>query len=378
MRMRSVAINCVRPLLEWLHGAVRVASVLAALVVSGVAVAQPSAGGSAPFAPPTAIEQLREASASASKPEFVRHLEDGPGFKASLVAYRVGGRRLHALVATPESVAPRQGFPVLVALHGYHPNPPRYGYGQDGQDRRPGDYYRSVPGAYARAGFMVVMPDYRGHSNSDGAVFTQHPLAPAYYAEDVVGLLHGLSALPGADTTQVFVWGHSMGGEIALRAVLAWPEVKAASLWSTSGGDAWEQAHHYDRLNAPLQQDSTNRPKAGLDRLRSALAAFGLQDRQEAREPLLHLHLLKTPLILHHALEDTSTDHRWSARLARDLYLRGLTYEFHSYPGSDHFFQEPQRTHAVARDIAFFKAHQGTRSNAVPKITAPTSTQDTK
>lgn len=378
MRMRSVDLNCMHPPLAWRHAAVRAASVLAVFVVSGAAFAQPSATGPAPFAPPTAIEKLRKASASASKPEFVRHLEDGPGFKASLVAYRVSGRRLHALVATPESVAPRQGFPVLVALHGYHPNPPRYGYGQDGQDRRPGDYYRSVPGAYARAGFMVVMPDYRGHSNSDGAEFTQHPLAPAYYAEDVVGLLHGLSALPGADTTQVFVWGHSMGGEIALRTVLAWPEVKAASLWSTSGGDAWEQAHHYDRLNAPLQVDSINRPKAGLDRLRSALAAFGPQDRQETREPLRHLHLLKTPLILHHALEDTSTDHRWSARLARDLYLRGLTYEFHSYAGSEHFFQEPQRTHAVARDIAFFKVHQSMKSIVAPKTTAPTSTQDTQ
>lgn len=361
MRMRTVDVNCMQPLLAWRHGVVRVALALAVSVTSSVALAQPSTGGPTPFAPPTAIEQLLEASASASRPEFVRHLEDGPGFKASLVAYRVGGRRLHALVATPDTAAPREGFPILVALHGFHPNPPRYGYGQDGQDRRPGDYYRSVPGAYARAGFLVVMPDYRGHSNSEGVEFTSHPMAPAYYAEDVAGLLHGLAALPQADASRVFVWGHSMGGEVALRTVLAWPEVRAASLWSTTGGDAWEQAHHYDRMSSPLAQDSLSNPKPGLDRLRRALSDFGAGFRPEAREPLMHLGRLKTPLILHHALEDASTDHRWSARLARELYLRGQRYEFHTYRGSDHFFAEPQRSEAVERDIAFFHAHRPLR-----------------
>jgi hypothetical protein len=48
---------------------------------------------------------LREATASATPPRFVRHLEDGPGFKAALVGYRAGGRQLHALVATPQLLA---------------------------------------------------------------------------------------------------------------------------------------------------------------------------------------------------------------------------------------------------------------------------------
>lgn len=355
--MRTVDGNCAKPLLAWRHVVSWAASVLALAAASSTAVAQPSARGPASLPPPAAIEQLRDAAASASQPEFVRDLEEGSGFKASLVAYRFGGRRLHALVATPDTVAPPEGFPVLMALHGFHPNPPRYGYGQDGRDRRPGDYYRSIPGAYARAGFMVVMPDYRGHSNSEGAEFTSHPMASAYYAEDVVGLVQGLAALPRADSSRVFVWGHSMGGDIALRTVLAWPEVRAASLWSTTGGDAWEQAHHYDRMSSPLADDSLSRSKPGLDRLRRALAGFGAGVSLERLEPLVHLDRLRTPLILHHALEDPSTDHRWSARLARELYLRGLSYTFHTYRGSDHFFEEPQRSEAIQRDIAFFRAH---------------------
>jgi len=358
MRMRSRKACRRKPLLGRWRLAVQAAWAGCAALGCLVSAAQPAAAPQA-FAPPAPIGLLRETTSSASRPTIVRQLEDGQGFKAALAAYRVGGRLLHALVASPQGTVPRDGFPVVVALHGHHPNPPRYGYGQDGVDRRPGDYYRSVPGAYARAGFMVVMPDYRGHSSSEGIEFTSHPLAAAYYAEDVVGLLHGLAALPQADAGRVFVWGHSMGGEVALRAVLAWPQVLAASLWATTGGDAWEQAHHYDRLSAPLAADELSRPKPGLDRLRRALAAFGPSDRPEGREPLWHLDRLKTPLILHHALEDASTDHRWSARLARELYLRGLPYEFHTYSGADHFLAEPQRSEAVRRDIAFFQTHLG-------------------
>lgn len=141
--------------------------------------------------------------------------------------------------------------------------------------------------------------------------------------------MQGLATLPRADSSRVFVWGHSMGGDVALPTVLAWPEVRSASLWSTTGGDAWEQARHYDRRSSPLADDSLSRPKPGLDRLRRALAGFGAGVSLERLEPLVHLDRLRTPLILHHALEDTSTDHRWSARLARELYLRGLSYTFH-------------------------------------------------
>lgn len=361
MRMRLARMSDSRVRCMTWPALARACAIWAFTMVGVACIAQPKAENSLLLAPPAAVEHLRAATASAAKPTLVGKLEGGPGFTAALVAYDVGGRRLHALVATPNGAAPPEGFPVLMALHGFHPNPARYGYGQDGVDRRPGDYYRSVPGAYARAGFLVVMPDFRGHSNSQGLEFTSHPLAAAYYAEDVSGLMHGVAALPQANPSLVFVWGHSMGGEVTLRTLLAWPEVRAASLWSTTGGDAWEQADYYDRKASPLSLDSSSTPKPGLDRLQRALAAFGPGDRQQDREPLSHLHRLKTPLILHHALEDASTDHRWSVRLARDLYLRGLTYEFHSYRGNDHFFAEPQRTQAVQRDIAFFRAHLAPR-----------------
>ena len=72
------------------------------------------------------------------------------------------------MVAVPQTDRPPSGFPVLIANHGTHPDPPRYGYTGDGVDSRPGDYYRPIPELFTAQGFLVVMPDYRGHNDSEG------------------------------------------------------------------------------------------------------------------------------------------------------------------------------------------------------------------
>jgi dipeptidyl aminopeptidase/acylaminoacyl peptidase len=281
---------------------------------------------------------------------------DGGHFTARLVTYQAGPLTMHALVATPRTPPPPGGFPVVVANHGTHPDPPRYGIGANGVNARPGDYYRQVPELYARRGFMVVMPDYRGHNTSEGVESARGFLASAYYSEDVIALLGGLGDLPQANAEAVVMWGHSLGAEVTLRALLAAPWVRAAALWSTVGGDVWEQAHYYARSKARDAFDADHVVKAPLETLRADIAALGEPYDWRAREPWLHLHRLKTPVILHHALGDTGAKYEWSERLAAALAARGHRYEFHTYPGSDHFLTGAARELAADRDAAFFNA----------------------
>lgn len=305
--------------------------------------------------PPKSIDELRTA-ASATPWTLVRELPDGPGFSAQLVAYRSAGLLVHALVATPQGPVPPGGFPVLVANHGFHPQPERYGITAQGVDSRPGDYYRPVPAAYAAAGFLVVMPDYRGHNISEGREFTRGFLASAYYTEDVLALLPGLQSLPQANPQQLFMWGHSMGGEVTLRALLATQAVRGASLWSTVGGELWEQAYYYSQYENPLADDAHTRAKPSVDRLQADIQALGASFDWAAREPLRQIDRLRTPLMLQHALHDKGADHRWSMRIAGELYRRAMPYTFHTYPGEAHFFQGEQFRQAVDRDVRFFRS----------------------
>jgi len=83
-----------------------------------------------------------------------------------LITYRNDGLKLSALIVKPKRAA--RPLPVLIANHGFHPDPPRYGFVDSQQNERPGKYYGAIPRAFARRGFAVIMADYRGHNTSEG------------------------------------------------------------------------------------------------------------------------------------------------------------------------------------------------------------------
>ena len=313
------------------------------------------ATGSHAKPPPLSIDELRVTHHSTPL-TFVRKLDDGPGFSAYLVSYMSAGLKIHAMVAVPVSEPPSRGFPVLVANHGFHPTPARYGITAAGVDSRPGDYYRSIPALYAKQGFLVVMPDYRGHNNSEGREFTDGLLASGYYTEDVIALLSGLPSIKNADLHNVFMWGHSLGGEVSLRALLATDIIKGATLWSSVGGEIWDQAYYYARYKDLSAVDSETTPKPSFDKLRKDISDLGVPYDWTTHEPLRYLANLTTPIVIHHAIGDPGADYRWSLRLAKELYMIGHPYKFHSYSGTDHFFQGAQLQDAVDRDVRYFKA----------------------
>lgn len=284
----------------------------AAALLSGcspTATDAPAGEGSLP--PPLSVVELSERDFDTALTRE-RDLDGGPSFGAYLVSYRHSGLKLHALVAVPRADAPAAGFPVLLANHGYVPEPKMYGITAEGVDSRPGDYYRAVPELFASRGFIVVMPDYRGHSSSEGYEYIdpQDEHSAAYYAEDVVALLFALDDLEDADTDRLFMWSHSMGGIVSLRALLATDSVRAASFWSTMS---------VDDLHARL---------ADLD----------------------------GPVIVHHSVDDTAAPFGNSVRLADALEAIGHPHRFHRYAGDAHFFDHDDRQVAADRDAALFLA----------------------
>ncbi|MEO0346719.1 MAG: alpha/beta fold hydrolase [Pseudomonadota bacterium] len=259
--------------------------------------------------PPMSLEALRTHDFDVTL-ERVRPLDAEAGFSAYLVAYEHAGLTLYAMVAVPDSPAPATGFPVVIANHGYVPDPRRYGITSEGVDARPGDYYRSVPGLFATRGFLTVIPDYRGHNSSEGFAFIdpQDEQSVGYYAEDVAALLSAIDQLEQADADNVFFWSHSMGGSVALRVLLATDTVRAASFWATMNLD-----------------DLANQVEA-----------------------------LDGPVIVHHAVGDTATPATNSLNFARALADVGRLHAVSLYPESDHYFALPRREAAANADAALF------------------------
>lgn len=303
---------------------------------------------------PKSIDELRAENRDVSL-MLVGEIQGGPGFSSYLYSYTSAGLDLHTLVAVPTEPAPKRGYPVLIANHGHHPEPPKYGITAEGKDWRPGDYYRLIPELFTAQGFMVVMPDFRGHNNSEGLEFTEGMLESSYYTEDVLNLLAGFDSLDEADQDNIFMWGHSMGGEVTLRSLLSTDRIKGASMWSSVGGDIWDQSYYYSRYSDPTAFDSSETPKSVVERLRRRIAALDDDFDYRDSEPLLHLDKLNTPIIIQHSVGDRGAAYKWSEQLAKELYMRRKKYEFHSYPGTDHLFQGEMMELAAQRDIAFFR-----------------------
>jgi len=227
-----------------------------------------------------------------------------------VVRFTADGLEQFALVVEPAGKAPERGWPVIIMNHGYHPDPPQNGRRADGTTDRPGDYYRGLPEAYAREGFLVIWPDYRGHNVSQGGEYTKRPDAALWYARDVVSAVAAVASLARADAENVFLWGHSIGGGIALRAALALDEgVRGASIWS--GG-------------------ALSGPEPGLE----SLAA---------------------PLIILHAVGDATHPAAWSQELHVRARTSGAYSELLLFESDQHLFAGPHRQQAIFEDVQFFR-----------------------
>ena len=309
---------------------------------------------------PKTIDELRVADRNVEMVE-VGDIEGGPGFSAKLYQYESAGLKIHTMVANPKASSPDNGWPVVIFNHGHHPEPRKYGITAEGKNHRPGDYYRRIPELFVARGFLVVVPDYRGHNNSEGIEFTEGMLASAYYTEDVLNLIAGLHDIEEINLDALFMMGHSMGGEVAFRTLLATDKIKAASMWSSVGGDIWDQSYYYSRYSEPAAPDSSEMDKVVVTRLRDRIAELDGDFDYDSVEPHLHIEHLKTPIIIQHSVGDRGAAYKWSEKLAKELYVRGKRYEFWSVPGDKHLFSQEDMEKAADRDVAFFRSVLQTR-----------------
>ncbi len=247
---------------------------------------------------------------------FEHELPDGQSFTAYLVSYVSDGLKVHAMVAVPKAQVPAQGFPAVIANHGYVPDPRQYGIGADGINSRPGDYYRSVPELFASRGFLVIMPDFRGHNSSEGydqiKVQDRDNMAAivAAYAADVSALMRHLNELEKLDLERVFMWSHSMGGGVSMHALLSTDIVKASSFWAT-------------------------------------MSVAQLGERFVS---------LDGPVMIQHSKDDASTESQNSRNLAAALQAIDHPVTLYLYDGADHFFEGDLRENAADRDAEFFRS----------------------
>jgi len=203
-----------------------------------------------------------------------------------------------------------------------------------------------------------VTPDYRGHNDSEGAEFTTRVLADHWYTRDAIAAYFGLLSMDGVNLKRVYMLGHSMGGPITQRALLALGDkIRAASVWSTSGERpiAWMMAMEMKDGNG---FDTPDTAKPMLDKLSDELEQLGNSMSIDDLSTWRFIDQLVVPLTIQHSKGDGSTNANSSRELAARLYMARHEYQLFLYDSDDHLFSGDDFEQAVTRDLQWFEQHR--------------------
>jgi dienelactone hydrolase len=293
---------------------------------------------------PLTITWLRDQSFPGSEVTIEETLEPGPNYNRHIASYRSEGLKIFALLTVPYGERPESGWPVIIFNHGYIP-PEQY---------RTTDRYVAYVDGFARSGYIVFRSDYRGHGFSEGQA--RGGYGSPDYTVDILNAIETMKNYPEADPERVGMWGHSMGGYITLRSMVASEDIKAGVIW------AGVVASYPDLLERWTRRaGSSDAPPSRPRSWRVTLAeTFGTPEENpifwDSISANSYLEDLSGPVQLHHGTGDTHVPIEFSASLNEQIQAAGRLVEYYEYQGDDHNLSNAFSL-AMGRSIAFFDQH---------------------
>ncbi len=294
-----------------------------------------------PSTSPNSIVALQARAYVGSAITLERRLKDGINYRQWVASYQSDGLKILALLTIPKAKMPKKGFPVIVFNHGYIP-PEQY---------RTTEKYVAYQAGFAKNGYIVFKPDYRGHGFSQGKPSSAYS-APDYTI-DVMNAVSSIKKLPQANAARVGLWGHSMGGYLSLRALVLGSGAKAAVIW---GGVV---ASHLDIIkfwNSRSTAENSRFRRYAKER-EVIYKKFGSPTENPAFWNALSANTFITapiaPIQLHHGISDTVVPVAFSRTLSSQLRSVGSPVEMYAYPRTDHNLSQSFNT-AMRRSVVFF------------------------
>lgn len=295
---------------------------------------------------PLSIQALRELEFPGSELVIEQTLNPGSNYDRYIASYRSEGLKIYALLTVPRGEVPESGWPAIIFNHGYIP--PR--------EYKTTERYVAYVDGFARNGYIVFRPDYRGHGNSEGEAAGGY--GSNAYTIDVLNALSSVKRYALTDEDRIGMWGHSMGGHITLRSMVVDQDIKAGVIW------AGVVASYPDLLTNWRRGSSTPRPLSSPSSRRrwrdELVETYGTPESNpefwNSVSANAYLSDISGPIQLHHGTADSSVPVEFSQSLEQQLQEADQTVESYIYPGDDHNLSR-SFTQAMNRSIAFFDEH---------------------
>jgi len=294
----------------------------------------PDSGGPEEITHPLMVSEMRRQTYQGSEITILEDLPSGSNYSRHIASYVSEGLKINALLSIPNADPPEGGFPTIIFNHGWI-QPDLYK-----TTERYVDYFD----AFARAGYVVIKPDYRGHAESEGESQSAY-ISPAY-TTDVLNAVASIKKFENINPEKIGMWGHSMGGAITLRSMVVTNDIKAGVIW------AGVVASHQDLL---LNWQSS-RGEDHKKRIQRQITP-DLQGLLNEISPINYTKDLSGPLQIHHGTADQSVPWEFSQTLDEVLTQNNIDHEYYLYQGADHNLSGSAFGPAITRSVNFFDKH---------------------
>ena len=303
---------------------------------------QEEAGGQEVDLHPLTIESLRKSEYPGSEIKIEQTLDPGSNYSRYIASYKSEGLKIYALLTAPNGQIPPAGWPVIVFNHGYIP-PAQY---------QTIERYVAYVDGFARNGYVVFKPDYRGHGNSEGEPTGAY--GSTAYTIDVLNAVSSIKKFKEVDPDRIGMWGHSLGGFLTLRSMVVSKDIKAGVIW------AGVVASYPDLLNRWRRRSFTPPPgvPTGFRNWRQNLIEkYGTPEQNpdfwDSISANSFVKDISGPLQLHHGTGDSSVPVEFSQTLEKQIKEAGKTVELYTYPDDDHNISSSFNT-AMQLSVEFF------------------------
>jgi dipeptidyl aminopeptidase/acylaminoacyl peptidase len=276
----------------------------------------------------------------------MQKVNENSNFSSFVTNYDSDGFKVYGLLTQPKNSMPDGGFPAIIFLHGYIP-PEEYQTTVN---------YNSYVDYLARNGFVVFKIDLRGHGNSEGES------GGGYYSGDyVIDTLNAINALQNTDLVnpdRIGLWGHSMSGNIVMRAFAVKKKIPAVVIWAGAGYT------YVDIQEYQIDDDSYRPPPVDSERarkreeLRELYGGFDPEHWFWKQVPATnYLDGVAGAIQLNHAVNDNVVSIDYSRNLIRILDGTPIIHELKEYPSGGHNLTGPIFNQAMQNTVEFFKKY---------------------
>ncbi len=281
------------------------------------------------------IENLSRALTPSVEIKINETLKEEPDFTSHLISFSFDPtfsgkpeKKVTGLMNVPAGKGP---FPLVVMFRGY----------VDQKLYKTGAGTAKAGEFLAKNGYITIAPDFLGYGGSDLEAENIFESRFQTYTT-ALALINSIKSVNQWDNKNLFFWGHSNGGQIALTVLEITGGNYPTVLWAPVS-----KPFPFSILAYTDESDDHGKL------IRRELSKFEEDYDVELFSLANYFDRIKTPIQLNQGTNDDAVPFYWSNSLAKILKDGGLDITYIKYPGADHNLQ-PSWNQVILTNLAFF------------------------